>query len=1085
MADNPQEVGHTEAKDPAAANITPDTTTTDSAKPTEGPQVGSPAGSGSLGQDKGDEEGKDDASQRPESPPYETPVSSPPLAATAASSPPLLSIAANVGPQSSKASSTDDDPDAQAMVISSLRTQILELSTQVTQLNTKLIRSYDRVSDLEDTVHASNAKLESSSSLITTLQAERSQHLSALDTGLLVEKAQVTAELTRLMEKATEEATHRGQAESKQSEIEKELDDLSANLFEQANGMVRQARGQQAISERKAREAEEALKETEEAVRVMQQRMQELQAEKNAAEASANNMKSKGKWVDLSAGQTDLVKSTRLLSSHAPYTEFLMFVAHLRSIRPSSPAQPNISTLLPLPFLTRLLTEDSEPTVRLDLAPSLNWLSRRSVLAAIHSGQLTIEPMSTSVLLNEAPPSHAGSPNPALASYSPSLSSAASNILCALCGVPIFPVEGQDQPRFARPPTHPTHSHSGSNASNSSWSASLFKRPLSNLGSTDSPPPPPPRAPRINGSKRTSSSRSPTRVKQVYIFKLAAQTSSFQSIQLPISLPLSRHPQHPSSVAGSATNTPSGSRNNTPAHTPSLLSSPTQASGGIYPLCTNGWCLTRLRATCTMWAFVRSGIVDRIWEEEIPSVPLTPTKASSGFALNGIEDDKLSGSLQRDSKGSDKPPIPPRRRGLWGMASALGASWSGKDKPPGDKTHEQDGDKKLPPPPPSHPTNPHAREEEPTPAQAAPPPLPKRSNSRRVPPPPPESGAAKADESVTTTQSEPAPETNTPAQEVPNPIVVGETKPPPATFENPPLSPRFVALPESRPGTPTRSANRRSLLGQQVPSRSSSPAPGANTATGAAPGGAPPPLPRRAAARVRGVGDAGGSRPGTPAPAPTSVQVTDEAAHAASTSDTPAVATTSGAPDAPAAPVPGAPAPEHASTEETAAQAEVPVPASDAPSPANGPELKAPLDEVSSEKADGASSSDDVLTPGLETGDKGTSSVDVSSTTVPEVGTQASQSETLDGKDESTGIVEDKSKVEDKASIDGLANGHVAGASEHEPDVKSGDTAEEPPVKEDESGAPYVGDATWEERTWKEIVRLREDMFWARIGAFR
>jgi len=32
-------------------------------------------------------------------------------------------------------------------------------------------------------------------------------------------------------------------------------------------------------------------------------------------------------------------------------------------------------------------------------------------------------------------------------------------------------------------------------------------------------------------------------------------------------------------------------------------------------------------------------------------------------------------------------------------------------------------------------------------------------------------------------------------------------------------------------------------------------------------------------------------------------------------------------------------------------------------------------------------------------------------------------------------------------------------------------------------GAPYVGDATWEERTWKELTRLREDMFWARLGS--
>ena len=29
----------------------------------------------------------------------------------------------------------------------------------------------------------------------------------------------------------------------------------------------------------------------------------------------------------------------------------------------------------------------------------------------------------------------------------------------------------------------------------------------------------------------------------------------------------------------------------------------------------------------------------------------------------------------------------------------------------------------------------------------------------------------------------------------------------------------------------------------------------------------------------------------------------------------------------------------------------------------------------------------------------------------------------------------------------------------------------------------FVGDATWEERTYKELIRLREEMFWARIGA--
>lgn len=39
--------------------------------------------------------------------------------------------------------------------------------------------------------------------------------------------------------------------------------------------------------------------------------------------------------------------------------------------------------------------------------------------------------------------------------------------------------------------------------------------------------------------------------------------------------------------------------------------------------------------------------------------------------------------------------------------------------------------------------------------------------------------------------------------------------------------------------------------------------------------------------------------------------------------------------------------------------------------------------------------------------------------------------------------------------------------------------------KEEEDSGVYVGESTWEERTWKELVRLREEMFWARIGGRR
>lgn len=183
-----------------------------------------------------------------------------------------------------------------------------------------------------------------------------------LCSGLLVEKDQVTAELTRLMEKATEEAAQRGQAESARAEIEKDLDDLSAGLFNQANTMVAEARFGRAVSERKAEDAERALRETEEVVRLMQLQMQELQEEKETSEKKVAEMSmtmGKGKWIARTPSPSQGRISPRLLSSHLPYQEFLMFVAHLRTLRPNSTQVPAMSTLLPLPFLSRLATEDT------------------------------------------------------------------------------------------------------------------------------------------------------------------------------------------------------------------------------------------------------------------------------------------------------------------------------------------------------------------------------------------------------------------------------------------------------------------------------------------------------------------------------------------------------------------------------------------------------------------------------------------------------------------------------------------------------------------------------------------------------
>ncbi|KAF7980583.1 hypothetical protein HWV62_37765, partial [Athelia sp. TMB] len=539
------------------------------------------------------------------------------------------------------------DPDAQAMVITSLRSQVQDLYSQVTQLNGKLVQSYDRVSDLEDSLHTASTNVRQSSVKISELELERTQHLAALNTGLLVERSHVTAELTRLMEKATEEAAQRGQAETAKADIEKDLDDLSATLFQQANTMVAEARFARAQSERKVEDAELALKGAEEAVAMMQQQMQEMQAEKERSQREAHDALAtmgKGKWVEKLNGAPYPV--VRLISTHTPYQEFLLFVGHLRSTRATAPSIPPMTTLLSLPFLARLVAEDSLPQDQTSTYPAhyaeLIYFQQRELLTHIR------------VRLSNSPPAS------------------------------------------------PRRSNAGAPA----------------------------------GSQ-----------KQIYIFRLAP-TAPSATANLGVSM-------LPMGMAGSYS---SPSTSTPPQH----LSAQTQqakpvAPSTIYPLCPSGWCLTRLRSTCTLWAFVRTGIIDKVWDEE-PQV--SPAAVPSRTA--GVE-------AKPDEQSTGKPPIPPRKRGLWSMASALGeraASWTESDKGRG-STPEKETEKvtrRVPPPlPPQVNGTAAAPKAGPLPA----PPLPKRAVGRS--------------RSATVSRSgSPAP-----IQTQPAPPVVEEEKEPAATDDAP------------------------------------------------------------------------------------------------------------------------------------------------------------------------------------------------------------------------------------------------------------------------------------------------------------
>ncbi|KZT23631.1 hypothetical protein NEOLEDRAFT_1149156 [Neolentinus lepideus HHB14362 ss-1] len=939
------------------------------------------------------------------------------------------------GVKQPRRSSLDVDPEAQAMVIGSLRAQVQDLFSQVTQLNNKLVQSYDRVSDLEDGLHMTSSNLRASSLKVSQLELERTQHLAALNTGLLVERTHVTAELTRLMEKATEEAARRGQAESARAEIEKDLDDLSASLFGQANTMVAEARLAQAASERKVEDAEQALKGAEEAVTAMQQQIQAMQEEKERAVASAEQMHirmGKGKWVERDKDPSGTHPSSRLLSVHTPYQEFLLFVAHLRSTRPASPTPPSISSLLPLPFIARLVTEDTEPTLRFDVAPSLNWLSRRTVLSAIHNGQLSIEPMSTNTLLQEAP-----FPSPGLPG-----SSSHSGVSCALCGTCIISSHTDPSHLHSKSPQHnkPSLSLARANTTQSipsSWSSFLPKNPLSSA--TASAPPTPPGGDHImpglhvrSSSQPLPQSHSPT---QIYVFRIATQTSS--------------------SLPGGQTSLTISARSGNPT---------------VYPLCQSSWCLSRLRTTCSLWSFVKSGVVDRVWEEEVPAV------AETGWEIVGGKDGNTKDS---GARSAEKPPVPPRRRGLWERASSMASSALGNSI----KERERE-EKKLPatPPPnlsPSTPTSPRPR-----------PPLPARSKSRFAPSPTQEvvvasdrdvnsnhaavdelatSGQPSQDVAVSSDSKSKPDESPNGADENQDVTVVPSTfaATQPTTSDADALAGSTIpaaegghvrGIPETTADSSIATETYESLRVPSTEELSATETPAAPTVLSSvqeaekppsrAGSPAPPPLPRRAAARAR----------------PVSVLIPAAATGENNAAMTPrqTEASPADASQQPTTETDSAPSSEPKSVEENTISL--------------SQESEPEADAKRQEELENAESPEP---PASDLQDIDHSfSVKQEQSTTPD-----NPEQPVDSEPAPISIAEAPIPIESPAQKpDAPRDSELASP------VEAGDANE--PTDEDqhegvEETGPFIGDATWEERTWKEIVRLREDMFWARIGCVR
>ncbi|WVQ98067.1 hypothetical protein IAU59_005189 [Kwoniella sp. CBS 9459] len=524
-------------------------------------------------------------------------------------------------------------------LISSLRAQLTLLSDQSVALNQKLIASISRSADLEDELHDLQSQHQTLEGRAKGLQGEKDRWEESMNTGLLVERSQIKDEMQRLAAGLVEEERRRGSAEERREQVESEVDELTAKLFDQANTMVAAERMSRAQAEARLKTTEDNLAAAEAAVRDMQLHLQSLppssaQPSSGAQSALIPNAAGAGTGPSL---------SRRYISSHVPYAEFVSFLTHIRALRPLRETSKNtfppplITNLLAQPFLARAVTEDHEPTLRLEAAPDLSWLSRRSVGSAIISGDLIIEPVSATTLLA-------------------STSSAMHDIGCSLCGKPIFSQVVPQSPagsHFGPPPLHPQR---GSNTSSSRFSLKPFFNSSTATviaGSPNAPAivnaPSPAQSPITSPAIGTSGQMS-----SVYVFRIAK----------------------PQLQAGQSD----------------------KGDSKLYPLCRSGWCLERMRATCELWHFVRTSVIHVVWHgddgtssthaqaQSVMTDHRGSSESGSVTKIEPVEEEpaaSTSSSAETAAQGSasqtqsqsklpiEPPPLPQRKKSGWALGFKL------------------------------------------------------------------------------------------------------------------------------------------------------------------------------------------------------------------------------------------------------------------------------------------------------------------------------------------------------------------------------------------------------------------------------
>lgn len=110
-----------------------------------------------------------------------------------------------------------------------------DLSNEVAALSNKLINAINNQTSLDDTLAETRQELENSRRRVQELEAEAKIREDQIANGELVRWADVEEDHKKMATTLAEEKNKRGVAEKEKKNIEQELENLTAALFEEAN----------------------------------------------------------------------------------------------------------------------------------------------------------------------------------------------------------------------------------------------------------------------------------------------------------------------------------------------------------------------------------------------------------------------------------------------------------------------------------------------------------------------------------------------------------------------------------------------------------------------------------------------------------------------------------------------------------------------------------------------------------------------------------------------------------------------------------------------------------------------------------